>query len=188
MRVKHDLRIKKTQFAIKHAFWQLIMEQGISNVTTNQIIATAGINRTTFYNHYANQAELLSNVEDDLIAKINQQVSAFPSDTEKWNDYHQRVINAIYKNGAYIKALIDNKDSRFIQKATHQSRIFIREQNLLNQITIPENYVIEGLFGLASTIIYEWVKSDYRETPAEFFKIFEKMIRPILVSNQIITK
>ncbi|MBW1604849.1 TetR/AcrR family transcriptional regulator [Lactobacillus sp. Sy-1] len=192
MQGKHDLRIKKTNYAIKQAFWKLIIDHGIKNVTTKQIIETAHINRTTFYNHYANKAALLSKVEDDLIDQINQEAKRIPLDatltSSPWQEYHKRIIRVLYENGEYIKTLIDNDESQFLQKIIHQNRLSLREMKVLDHITIPENYVIEGLFGLASTIIYEWVKSGYRETPDEFFTIFQKMIQPVLISNGIIKK
>lgn len=50
-----DLRILKTNDAIKHAFLKLIKAKGFSNTTINDIANAAKINRSTFYLHFTDK-------------------------------------------------------------------------------------------------------------------------------------
>lgn len=66
MRAKTDLRIIKSQRAIKKAFLELIEEKGYANITITDIARKAMINRKTFYIHYETKEILYNNIVDEF--------------------------------------------------------------------------------------------------------------------------
>lgn len=64
---KTDLRIIKSQKAIKKAFLELIREKGYANITITDIAKKAMINRKTFYIHYETKEILYNNIVDDFL-------------------------------------------------------------------------------------------------------------------------
>src|SRR5699024_2346300 len=62
-----DLRIRKTKKAIKYALAELIEEIGFRAITVKSLTNKAGINRGTFYLHYDNIDDLISEYYDDII-------------------------------------------------------------------------------------------------------------------------
>ncbi|MGQ8872047.1 TetR/AcrR family transcriptional regulator C-terminal domain-containing protein [Paenibacillus sp. TSA_86.1] len=69
---KTDHRVRYTKMVIKESVLKLLKERTINKVTVTDICSEAGINRNTFYTHYANQFELLSTIENDLYEDIKQ--------------------------------------------------------------------------------------------------------------------
>lgn len=65
-----DRRIAKSREALRCAFISLLQEQGFDAVTINDLCATAGINRTTFYNHFKDKDQLLSYFEQDVLKRL----------------------------------------------------------------------------------------------------------------------
>ena len=65
-----DRRIAKSREALRCAFISLLQEQGFDAVTVNDLCATAGINRTTFYNHFKDKDQLLSYFEQDVLKRL----------------------------------------------------------------------------------------------------------------------
>ena len=63
---KTDHRVRYTKMVIKESLLKLLTERSINKVTVTDICSEAGINRNTFYTHYANQFELLSTIENEL--------------------------------------------------------------------------------------------------------------------------
>ena len=59
---KTDLRVLKTQLAIRGAFAELLEEKPFSSITVQNIIDRAMINRKTFYNHYHDKYDLAEQV------------------------------------------------------------------------------------------------------------------------------
>ena len=59
---KIDLRVLKTRRAIREAFTQLLAEKPFENITVQDIIDRALVNRKTFYNHYHDKYDLAEQV------------------------------------------------------------------------------------------------------------------------------
>lgn len=73
-----DLRIKRTQRAIKESFFKLVDEKGFEHISVKDITDGAMISRNTFYLHYADKYDLLNKICDELLAslfiKVRQQL------------------------------------------------------------------------------------------------------------------
>lgn len=59
---QQDPRVKKTRRAIEQSFWDLMKLRGFDAVSISHVTAQAGINRATFYAHYADKKAVLSNI------------------------------------------------------------------------------------------------------------------------------
>ena len=62
-----DPRVKRTKRAIQEAFYDLLAEKDLDEITIKAIASTAGINRKTFYNHYSGIHQLVNEIENELI-------------------------------------------------------------------------------------------------------------------------
>lgn len=63
-----DARIVKTRRRLQEALFSLAREQGLEHVSISAITDRAGVNRTTFYQHYADKETLLADALD-LVAQ-----------------------------------------------------------------------------------------------------------------------
>ncbi len=65
-----DLRIKRTQKAIKESFFSLVEKKGFEHISVKDITDKAMISRNTFYLHYEDKYDLLNKICDDLMRKL----------------------------------------------------------------------------------------------------------------------
>lgn len=65
-----DKRIAKSREALRCAFISLMEEHGLDAITIHDLCTTAGINRTTFYNHFKDKDQLLSYFEQDVLKRL----------------------------------------------------------------------------------------------------------------------
>lgn len=65
-----DLRVRRTQKAIKHALLKLIEEDGFEKITVKDITDTAEISRNTFYLHYEDKYDLTNKMCEELMRKL----------------------------------------------------------------------------------------------------------------------
>ena len=72
--VKEDLRVRKTRKLIQEALMELTVEKGYTNITVQDIVDRAMINRSTFYRHYLDK--------DDLLIKYMDEVTALTSEDD----------------------------------------------------------------------------------------------------------
>lgn len=61
-----DLRVRRTRFAIKQAFIDLVNEKGFESVSVTEIADQAMINRLTFYKHYTDKYDLAQKLIEDF--------------------------------------------------------------------------------------------------------------------------
>lgn len=68
--MKTDLRIQRTQTAIRNAFIELRSRKPLEKITVKELAELAFINKATFYQHYKDIYDLSESMEDELIEKI----------------------------------------------------------------------------------------------------------------------
>lgn len=102
-----DLRIKKTQKAIKESFFELIEEKDFKHISVKDITDRAMISRNTFYLHYTDKYDLFNKICDDLMRTLFFRVSKQLRRAQRGGFTSESVANII-KNG--ISAIDENKD------------------------------------------------------------------------------
>lgn len=65
-----DLRIEKTEKAIKNAFIELRAKKPLEKITVKELCAEACINKSTFYSHYADIYALSEAIERETVLSI----------------------------------------------------------------------------------------------------------------------
>ncbi|MBH0054748.1 MULTISPECIES: TetR/AcrR family transcriptional regulator [unclassified Salinibacterium] len=55
-----DARVERTRQSLQHALFALTQEHPFDEVTVNQIVERAGVNRSSFYQHYSDKETLLA--------------------------------------------------------------------------------------------------------------------------------
>ncbi|MCM1114165.1 MAG: TetR/AcrR family transcriptional regulator [Clostridium sp.] len=65
-----DLRIKRTQKAIKESFFHLVDKKGFERISVKDITDGAMISRNTFYLHYTDKYDLLNKICADMMRSL----------------------------------------------------------------------------------------------------------------------
>ena len=74
-----DIRIEKTQRAIKNAFLELRVKKPLEKISVRELCEAACINKSTFYSHYADIYALSEALE---IETVNMIVNSIPHDRD----------------------------------------------------------------------------------------------------------
>lgn len=95
MQSKVDLRIVKTRANIKNTFIELLSEKEFNEITIQNILDKALINRSTFYKHYSDKYELAEQLVDEVLKNAALFIN------ERFNDKKENdLFSTIYK--AYL--------------------------------------------------------------------------------------
>jgi len=76
---KTDLRVRKTNAAIKKAFKEMIMEMSPSDITIKELAERAQIHRKTFYLRYTCIEALFEDVIQDIANDYYQEIDQIPA-------------------------------------------------------------------------------------------------------------
>ena len=63
-------RIRMTKRLIKDALLELLEQEKLANITVTALCEKADVHRSTFYKHYSDPADVLSEIEQDFLDQI----------------------------------------------------------------------------------------------------------------------
>ena len=67
---KIEKRVVKTRQLIREALLDLTSERALSKITISELCVRAGINRKTFYRHYRTVGDVITEIENDILAEF----------------------------------------------------------------------------------------------------------------------
>ncbi len=69
-----DVRVARTRKRLQEALFALARERGLDDVSVSDIAEHAGVNRSTFYQHYSDKETVLADALDALLAQAGAQL------------------------------------------------------------------------------------------------------------------
>lgn len=174
---KADHRVRYTKMVIKNSLLELMKEQPISKVTVTDICKKANINRNTFYSHYANQFELLSNIEDELYEEIRQ-VVGHAMNHEASGKLSYEICKYIKANSSICEVLFsENGDKELLERILYISHDFNiekwkKEEKPIDQKLFDHWYTFTAYGSIA--VIEKWVNSGMKESPSKIAAFIDK--------------
>ncbi|MGN1378737.1 MAG: TetR/AcrR family transcriptional regulator, partial [Dorea sp.] len=107
--MKPNQRIAITKQLIYKAFLALLQKKSIHRISIRELCENAGINRTTFYNHYGSQYDVLAEIESNYLGEIANALEN--ADVQNKDSVHSRVtliLQFIQDNLEISSMLINN--------------------------------------------------------------------------------
>lgn len=95
---KPDLRVMKTRQVIRGALFELMSEHGLAKISISELCGRAGINRKTFYRHYREISDVVTEIENDILGDFAEVFKSHNS--------------SIFDLGAVIREISASVDSR----------------------------------------------------------------------------
>lgn len=78
---KHQEKAAATREALTDAFCRLYRQQPIEKIAIKEIVAIAGCNRTTFYQHFTSIYDVLETLEDGAINRLTESIGSVAVDS-----------------------------------------------------------------------------------------------------------
>ncbi len=96
-------KTEKTKQSVHRALTELLEKKDLRQVTVLELCKRAGINRSTFYNHYGSPFEVIREMGDEFLESISQKLSAL-----KENDREsvERQVALCFKSAAENRKLV----------------------------------------------------------------------------------
>lgn len=175
MRSKPNQRIALTKELIHRALILILKRQDIHKISIRELCDIAGINRTTFYNHYGSQYDVIAEIRDWYLRDIADAIeSAELQDQDSVFSRVTLVFEYIEQNLEISRLLIQNNiDETFAQRLFSLPKI----EGLLTE-TMQSNPNHEYDRDIISFAIYggyklvqDWVSADNRRSAPEMAQL-----------------
>ncbi len=75
--VRDNKRVQFTKSELRKSILSLLLKKPVNRITVKEICSTAGLNRGTFYAHYASPEQLLFEIETDFYVDMVSQIATF---------------------------------------------------------------------------------------------------------------
>ncbi|GEK28591.1 TetR/AcrR family transcriptional regulator [Furfurilactobacillus siliginis] len=141
-----DLRIKRTERAIKQSFIELVLQVGFEHVSIQTLADAAMINRQTFYAHYADKYQLAERL-----------IAAFVEDMDQLFAKRMQTADAKLNLADSSASLLPLIDALYIQRND--------EVRALRTIVLPNQLGLDAAIQTRITNIFKLYDSTKTLTP-----------------------
>jgi len=157
-----DRRVERTQSSLWDAMFSLMHEKTWNEINVSKICKRANVARSSFYLHFQNKQELLDygfelGISNARTVILNQKFEKDCYATLDWLTHHiydgKQYQGFKLRNDEYIFSRFQNMVLMLFKEELQHRKIRINDHTIL--------YVIGGAF----SILLEWVKSDYLQSP-----------------------
>lgn len=171
-------RVMITKRLISEALLKMLKTRNINKISIRELCQIAGINRTTFYNHYGSQYDVLNEIAETYIQNTSFTVINDLAAGKNIDECLTRILQYIKDNIEFIKLVINLENYDLI------SRIKISLPQFDHMVIkhLPEKLDLKEKKAIASYVQYgtvrllkEWILTDCLESPEEQAKLILKM-------------
>lgn len=138
---KEDPRTIRSREMFKQAVFSLLSEDyAISNLTVQKVAATAGLNRTTFYLHYQDIQDLLTQITDEIVHELsNKIVDLIHAKDLSEKQQLTALLDYLYIHRNYLLVLF--KTDQFEEQLFSLIKQLVETRRKNNIKTLPVDYV-----------------------------------------------
>ena len=172
MKKKENQRIALTKRLLKESLLRLMSEKNIQNIRVSELCTAAEINRSTFYNHYGCPADVLKEIETDVIDDL-EEIWESEGSEKNWPMDKRVEALCIYlqEHKGLAKLLLRDSDTNsefatLLSQASHvraiYEQIFAYVKNEDSQ-RLMITFLTNGTYHM----IRQWLLEDLPKTPKE---------------------
>ncbi|MGN1003298.1 MAG: TetR/AcrR family transcriptional regulator [Oscillospiraceae bacterium] len=169
--MKNDQRVALTKQRIYRSFLALLKEKSIHRISIRELCEDAGINRTTFYNHYGSQYDVLNEIADNYLGEIAKTIEN--ADVRDKESVHSRValiLHFIQDNLELSAMLLNNSiDQTFASRLFSLPKIEEMLDEALAGIRDEKAKAATVSFAIYGSykVLQDWINDPERADPAE---------------------
>ena len=179
MEKKENRKIRYTKMVIRESLMELMKTKSILSVSVKDICDLADISRSTFYDHYKDQYDLLQQTQDETLAYFEDILNKYQDKQTKKDTYQmvEEMFTYIANNGSTIQVLLsENGDIGFQKKLLYHfvmhnqiTKYFSEKQDDTTQ-PYYSVFLIHGAIGL----IQHWLKDNMAMPVPQLAKMLMK--------------
>ena len=163
---KKKRRNTQTEALIEEALLQLLGNRELSSITVKELCDRAGINRTTFYNHYSSPTGVLETMASDYIEDIGRTLG---KEREEVRANVAVVFSYMERHIALTRILLSSPfNNSFLERLFALPKVADLLSSSLRHVTDVNEKRAVISFALSGSykLIRDWISSDER-IPAE---------------------
>lgn len=167
-------RVMLTKRLISEALLKMLKTHNINKISIRELCQVAGINRTTFYNHYGSQYDVLNEIAETYIQNTSFTVINDIAAGKNITECLTQVLQYMKDNLEFAKLILDLDNYDLITHIT----ISLPQFDHMIIKHLPGNLDLDEKKAIASYVQYgtvrllkEWILSDCLKSPEDEAKL-----------------
>lgn len=116
-----DLRVEKTENAIKNAFLELRSKKALEKITVKELCENAKINKSTFYAHYQDIYALSDALEEEVVKNITDSIPSIHSMSGNLAEFTKELTCAFTSQSTLINMLFSGNQRSHLSARIEES-------------------------------------------------------------------
>ena len=172
MNIKNNKRYKSSSKKIEDSFLALILNNKYEDITISQICKQAGINRSTFYEHYDDINHLIIKIEGNFAKGM---ATIFEFGLRQTHEAFIEMFTFVKENKYFYKAFLNIPYTTIAEKNA-KTQVLSNLKDNSNIITNDyEIYYRASFFGAGiKELCRLWLERDCQETPQQMAELLLK--------------
>ena len=181
---KTNQRIAATKRSLQDALIEMLKTQNINSISIRELCQTAKVNRTTFYNHYGSQFDVLTEIAE---AHLQNGYHVVVKEIESGGDFTACLIQALWyikNHKEYVKLLINQNNYDLVSHI----RLSFPEFNQAVYRLLPEDLNTEEKKAVSIFVQYgavrlleEWIYLDCPRSPEDEVQLLASVVSKMAI-------
>ena len=179
MAQKENQRIALTRRLLQEGLLRLLAHEKLEHISVTALCKEAGINRATFYNHYASPTALLEEMEVSLVNRL-QQIAEHAESIEEILNQTEECLILLKENSALFQMLVKYHADRDLEELVLKTARYydnhrinaLQTQLDPDTVHLVSSYLYAGCYNL----IREWLVRDIDKTPREIAELLVSIV------------
>ena len=178
---KIDRRVRKTRRALKEALIEKLKDKPIQEITVREIADEIDINRGTFYQHYRDIYDMLSQIESELFGEFGELLDN--SEKHHTHDIMSTFIGFVTllkENRDLVLVLLGpNGDPAFVDRVKEMVRehvidawMRVNSSDVIQYFDYYYEFVVAGCIGL----FQKWLATGAKESPEKLAQMVDAIL------------
>ena len=175
MEQKESRRVQMTKLLLKTALIELMQEKPFRQITIKELCERADLNRTTFYLHYADQTDVLRDIEQEIRDKTVDYMKNVGTDISTIG-LIEAFLQYIKDNAKLFRTLfLSGEAEGFTQNFMGYALAEIKENLPYYGDELHEKYILTFLMNGSTHILIEWIESGFDLPASEVATLIYKL-------------
>jgi AcrR family transcriptional regulator len=172
---QEDRRIRRTRDALGDALLSLLEEVPFESIKVEDVLARAGVARSTFYAHYANKDDLLLSDVDDFFERASSLL-------ERTHEASERVapVRELFAHVAderrFVEALLASRHGPELLRLGREHFARAIARRLAARGVGDEAALGQALAGALFALLLGWLEKAAPSSPEEIDAIFHRLV------------
>ncbi len=157
-----DVRVARTRKRLQDALFTLARERGLEEISVSDIAECAGVNRSTFYQHYSDKETVLADALDALAAEAGAQLEAIDEWTLDPPTALVTFLEHVEANVHFYRGAFSHPGSTVVVSRLRK-HVSVAVHDLADQRSdqaVPLDMVAAGVAGTVIGVMSAWLARD----------------------------